>query len=518
MKGFGMNRFIGTIKKRTGTGLAGQDTNGAASSQDDTPQAVAVRNVKLFCESEGTNRQGDEVLFLPLIVEAAESAPAAAAECARYIRKYLSKDYYTKPGYQYNAIMLIRILTDNPGRSFTRNFDKKFVDTTKDLLRMGRNPNVRQILMETLDGFEYTKMDYEGVAHLVAMWQKEKGRVLKYSKGQQGPPPTHFQAQHVPSPDPARAQNYFARHHTNRRLPSPAELASRLEEARTSAKLLVQVVNNTPPSELLDSDLVKEFADRCQSASRSVQLYMVAEDPAPDNDTMESLIDVNEQLQTALNRHQRGVLSARKQLGVNGNSPSNPSSPQLSNDGQTPPPAPSSSNSRPQLQSHPSSSSSSRGPAPQPPPGRTQLPQGPKSKGKEVEQFAPPPGPPPAGASSAYPDERSSGEDVAGEDPFRDPQFQSSTYYSPGNTQSHPGDVSFSEAGSSGHQRLAYESYHPGFGEKTASYGARQDGAVDNMAMHGAGVGQGQGGSSRSARKDDDIYEADDLYEPRHGR
>jgi hypothetical protein len=35
---------------------------------------------------------------------------------------------------QYNAVMLMRILVDNPGHTFTRNFDAKFVTTIKELL------------------------------------------------------------------------------------------------------------------------------------------------------------------------------------------------------------------------------------------------------------------------------------------------------------------------------------------------------------------------------------------------
>jgi hypothetical protein len=115
-----------------------------------------------------------------------------------------------------------------------------------------------------------------------------------------------------------QATNYFSRAHStgHRRLPDPVELANRLEEARTSAKLLEQVVACTPPSEVLSNELITEFADRCQSASRSIQGYMAADDPGPDNETMESLLDTNEQLQQALNHHQRAVLSARKQLGL----------------------------------------------------------------------------------------------------------------------------------------------------------------------------------------------------------
>jgi hypothetical protein len=123
--------------------------------------------------------QGDDVIFLPSIVEAAVASPAAAAECARLIRKYMSRDYWTKPSFQYNAIMLIRILADNPGPSFTRNMDKKFVETTKELLRTGRDGSVRQILMETLDSFEKTKGYDEGLAALIEMWNKEKEKAYR---------------------------------------------------------------------------------------------------------------------------------------------------------------------------------------------------------------------------------------------------------------------------------------------------------------------------------------------------
>lgn len=123
--------------------------------------------------------QGDDITFLPAIVDAAESSPAAAAECARIIRKFLNRDYWTKPSYQYNAIMLIRILSDNPGPTFTRNLDKKFTEVTKDLLRNGRDPNVRQMLMETMDTFENTKGYDEGLGVIIEMWKKEKEKAYR---------------------------------------------------------------------------------------------------------------------------------------------------------------------------------------------------------------------------------------------------------------------------------------------------------------------------------------------------
>jgi len=155
-------------------------------------------------------------------------------------------------------------------------------------------------------------------------------------------------------------QNYFSRNHHSRRLPNPHELSSRIEEARNSAKLLSQVVQSTPPSELLQNDLVREFVDRCQSASRSIQAYIIAEDPAPDNNTMETLIETNEQLSKAMNQHQRAILNARKVMGL-GSGEAGVSPPAETESGFAAPPGPPSSSSNP--------SSLPRKPIPIPPPG-----------------------------------------------------------------------------------------------------------------------------------------------------
>lgn len=120
------------------------------------------------------------MLHLPVIVEAAESSPAAATEAATRIRKFLSKENYQRAYVQYNAIMLVRILADNPGKSFTKNIDSKFVSTVKDLLRDGRDMSVQQILRETLDNFELQRATDETLASLREMWKKEKAKMLKY--------------------------------------------------------------------------------------------------------------------------------------------------------------------------------------------------------------------------------------------------------------------------------------------------------------------------------------------------
>jgi hypothetical protein len=109
-------------------------------------------------------------------VDAAESSPAAAREGASCIRKFLSKEYANRAYAQYNAVMLMRILTDNPGPTFTRNFDATFVKTVKDLLREGRDVSVQQILRETLDAFATGKTDNETLGPLMEMWKREKAK------------------------------------------------------------------------------------------------------------------------------------------------------------------------------------------------------------------------------------------------------------------------------------------------------------------------------------------------------
>ncbi len=99
------------------------------------------------------------------------------------IRDYLKKDFITRPDFQYNALMLVRILADNPGPTFTRNLDQEFAKTAKDLLKSTRNEKVRQMLMETLTSFETTKFYDEGLTPLIEMWKKEKEKAQKSSYG-----------------------------------------------------------------------------------------------------------------------------------------------------------------------------------------------------------------------------------------------------------------------------------------------------------------------------------------------
>jgi hypothetical protein len=406
------------------------------------------------------------VLHLPTIVEAAESSPAAAKECAQVIRKFLSKDNFSRPHVQYNGIMLVRILSDNPGPTFTRNLDKKFAETVKELLRLGRDPSVKQILIETLDNFQREKKDDENLAPLIQMWEKEQAKmekaygpkvkdlVFRYlhfcsansSKGSHAPP----RALNSPPLD-NHNQNYFSRSHsTNRPLPPPHELSSRIEEARTSAKLLTQLVQSTPPTEFDENDLIREFAERCLSASRSIQGYISSQNPAPDDDTMLTLIDTNDQLALAMSKHQRGILQARKALGLNTeNGPSSGNHSPNPDTGYTPPPGP--------------------------PPSFTKPTMPPRKPG-------PAPAPPSTEDGNIRPERRSRSPNPYAtekpEDPFKDPA---------GNTmQNAPFPIDQQPPTDQFFDRLGVEPYHPGF-KPTQSYMGRQDSAVGKMAMHAAG-------------------------------
>jgi len=254
-------------------------------------------------------------------------------------------------------------------------------------------------------------------------------------------------AQNVP---PVDNQNYFARSHsTNRPLPPPHELSSRIEEAKTSAKLLTQLVQSTPANEFDQNDLIREFADRCLSASQSIQGYISSQNPAPDDDTMLTLIDTNDQLAQAISRHQRGALQARKALGLNtengtgsGNHSPNPVT------GYTPPSGPPPSSTKPSMPPR----------KPAPPLLNSSIEQG-SDRPERISRIQNP-------YSAEKPD-----------DPFKDPSATTTQSGPFPPDRQHPTDQFF--------DRLGVEPYHPGF-SPTQSYVGRQDSALGKVAMHAA--------------------------------
>ncbi|PLN85537.1 hypothetical protein BDW42DRAFT_183034 [Aspergillus taichungensis] len=268
----------------------------APAYPEDSPEAIVLREL-----------HGTEFVHLPGIVEGAESSPNAAKEAAHRIRKLLADPASSSPNVQYNAIMLMRILIENPGHTFSRNLDAKFVTTVRDLLRQGKDMYVKQFLSETLDMLELQRSWDEDLELLLGMWMKEKANFKRRNNASNAPPP-------IPPRDP----NAPAIYRSSPGLPPVEELAARIAEAKASASLLTQFVQSTPPVEILDNELIKEFCGRCRNASRAVQDYIHNSNPPPDEDTLATLIETNDELSVALSKHQRAILQARKALGQSG--------------------------------------------------------------------------------------------------------------------------------------------------------------------------------------------------------
>ncbi|CAK3857076.1 hypothetical protein DOTSEDRAFT_51339 [Lecanosticta acicola] len=310
-------RFTGLLSRTKSVRKDNSSQPDFSHAPVDSPEANASRAVRLFCESGSASNGGEEVLHLPVIVESAESSPQAAASAAYQIRKFLTRDWATKPHVQYNAIMLIRILCDNPGPTFTRNFDKVFVGAIKETLRSSKDSSTQQILRETLDALEVDKSHDAGLQDLLQMWRKEKGNnasLARSARVSQPPPSAVYGAAYTPDPQHVSdAQRGGGR---AEQLPSQGELASRVEEAKNTAKILLQLVQSTPVEEVLQHELIREFSERCQSAQRSMQTYINCDNPAPDDETALTLIETVEQLSLALSRHQRSVLAARRAMGA----------------------------------------------------------------------------------------------------------------------------------------------------------------------------------------------------------
>jgi hypothetical protein len=170
---------------------------------------------------------------------------------------------------------------------------------------------------------------------------------------------------------------------------------------------------------------------------------MIAENPAPDNDTMETLIETNEILNKSMNQHQRALLNARKAAGLASGTPNN-----------TPPPRTDSGFAAP----------------PGPPPNL--------SKPTPPARKAVPPIPPPGDYAPT---------DADDENPFSDPSERPAR---PGKATHNPPFPEDKPPTATGQfdDRLGIEPWHPGFKE-TPSYMGRQDSAVGNTTMHAAAVG-----------------------------
>ncbi|KAG0637037.1 hypothetical protein HOY80DRAFT_303314 [Tuber brumale] len=339
-----MKRILTTFKRERGdaserryrdAGDRGRSDSSASLAEDDSPEGRIVIAIKSFCESGGPQSQnsGEEVLYLPTIVDLAESSPTAARAAAHTIRKYLEtkKNNSLRPHTQCNAIMLTRILSDNPSCAFTRNLaEAKFIAAVKELLKHGREPSVRQKLVETLEHFDgrvtagvgvevegHGDEEVEGLKGLVEVWAKEKRNMAKLSKSAPAFGGGGGLFTSIPNTNGQHQPHHYSAHQSH--LPNMEELAARISEAQTSAKLLEQVLQSTPHPEIPRNELICEFADRCKVASRSMQRYIsvasgdddgAGDGGGIDEDTLTTLIMTNDLLTMAVGKHARAVKEA----------------------------------------------------------------------------------------------------------------------------------------------------------------------------------------------------------------
>jgi GAT domain len=293
----------------------------------------------------------------------------------------------------------------------------------------------------------YREKAYDtNLSNLFAMWQKEGGMSTNASGPASGVMPGATSAYDGTS---TQRSGYQSRSKT---LPPPAELAQRIEEARTSAKLLQQLIQSTPQADLRSNDLIKEFADRCQSAQRSIQNYISADNPMPDDNTMQTLIETSEQLGLAMSKHSRALLQARRAAaGSGGNSPlPTPPLPPVRPEDQLPDRVPHTSATY--APSGVSPELSTYSPPPLPPPSiprRDVATNHPPSSGPTYT-YSPPPLPPPGKISGPI-----------DEDPFADEHAMEDAHNVPAGLR-------------------------PGLQNITSSYVRRQDDAEENHTMHGA--------------------------------
>ncbi|KAK9387447.1 hypothetical protein V1515DRAFT_601849 [Lipomyces mesembrius] len=224
----------------------------------------------------------DDVAQLPVIVECAQATPLAAKGAVKAIRKRLDPKHASSTVSQYNAIMVLRILVDANSPTILNQIgeDEKLAPVVKDVLKRSRDPSVRELLATTLEHFAFEKPSTTELAELNKVYSI-------YVAGRSG-----------------SYKNSPSRHEPV----SQEKLEDVVEEAKTSASLLRQVVSTTPPVEISGSPLVMEFYERCVQLSSKIQSYLSRDSVPPlDESMIMTLISANDTLGTALEAHKAAL-------------------------------------------------------------------------------------------------------------------------------------------------------------------------------------------------------------------
>ncbi|KAK7206265.1 hypothetical protein BZA70DRAFT_128939 [Myxozyma melibiosi] len=231
--------------------------------------------------------EDDDVTLLPVIVECAQSSPQAAAEAVRSVRKRIDPKHSSNPIVQYNAILVLRILGSSNSTTILDQIglDGKLATAVSNLLAQGNDPSVRAVLIETLEYFQREQRLEENLVPLKLVFEQ----YMRKNGGK------------------TTAASTAENHHQPRSL-SPEKVADVIEEAKSSAGLLQQVVQTTAPAEISASPLVLEFYERCVRLSSKIESYLSRDVIPPLEESMTvKLIDANESLSSAIEMHKSAL-------------------------------------------------------------------------------------------------------------------------------------------------------------------------------------------------------------------
>lgn len=221
---------------------------------------------------------------LPIIVECAQSSPQAAAEAVRAVRKRIDPKRSTNRAIQYNAIVVLRILgsSNSPTVLDQMEQDKKLPIVVSDLLRHTKDPSVKQELCDTLQFFYEKRSGEQLLQPLKAIYEQYLSTSKERDRGRPRLP-----------------------HETR---PVPAETIPELvQEAKSSASLLLQLVQTTAPAQISGSPLVLEFYERCVRLSSKIQSYLARDNVNMSEEVIADLIDSNEHLSAAVDAHSNAL-------------------------------------------------------------------------------------------------------------------------------------------------------------------------------------------------------------------
>ncbi|KAK9464778.1 hypothetical protein V1512DRAFT_255068 [Lipomyces arxii] len=250
------------------------------TSKED-PEVQVVNAINSFC-ARGKAKKGlfgtsgevkidethDDVTQLPVIVECAQATANAAREAVRATRKQLDPKRGGSSASQCRAVMVLRILVDAGSDNVLAQVeeDEKLVSVVRSVMRQTGDLSLRQMMIDALAHFA----DKKELKRLKGVNDEYKSRI---------------------GGEKMKEVNI-------------EKIEGLIEEAKSSAGLLQQVLSTTPPAQMAGSPLVMEFYDRCTKLKTKIQSYLSREYDSPlQASIIMNLISASDTIDTAMDQH-----------------------------------------------------------------------------------------------------------------------------------------------------------------------------------------------------------------------